>query len=343
LPEASARARCRFLSPEAQRGEPFDGRADVFSLGVLLWELLTQRTLFGGETEEQTRARLLTQPIPNPSRFVSVPPTLERVVLRALARDPARRYRDAGLMADDLELAMRDLPSDRAMLGALVDWVSRKSRRASHAEGLGRAQPSSVGASPAALSEDVTEELPLPVDGRPRPAQPAEHDPGAVKKEQERELDHGDARATGAPSSERTRAATSRPAAAHRAAGALAGGAGLVLLLITFFAWSRPGATTFAPVSAPPTRTAAVPASAPPPRPSAPVETARSNQVARRADVPRTRAKRPGLKTSPPRWTATYRAVARPGARDGSRGIHLVRGASAWRGGRVAIPRLASR
>jgi serine/threonine-protein kinase len=92
-----------YLSPEAASGLEVDYRTDVFACGILLFEMLTGRRLFYGETDYQTvelvrQARVPSLPALNPD----VPPELDGIVQRALARDPEQRYQHAYEMQDAL-------------------------------------------------------------------------------------------------------------------------------------------------------------------------------------------------------------------------------------------------
>jgi serine/threonine protein kinase len=92
------------MSPEAIRDEELDRRTDVFSLGVLLWELTTGHRLFTGATDYEILRRVLNRPIPRPSEVVSdYRPELEAIVMRALAKQRDRRYPTAAALAADLE------------------------------------------------------------------------------------------------------------------------------------------------------------------------------------------------------------------------------------------------
>jgi serine/threonine-protein kinase len=86
-----------YMAPEQARGADVDARADVFALGVVLWELCAGRRLFLRDTEAATLAAVLSdEPITPPSAWnEAVPPELDAVVLAALARDPERRTRSA--------------------------------------------------------------------------------------------------------------------------------------------------------------------------------------------------------------------------------------------------------
>lgn len=85
-----------YMSPEQASGRALDERADLFSLGVVLWEMLVGRPLFGGATVQEVLSALLFAPIPSPRTLrPEVPQELAQVVLGLLQRDPNRRYASA--------------------------------------------------------------------------------------------------------------------------------------------------------------------------------------------------------------------------------------------------------
>jgi len=85
-----------YMSPEQARGERVDRTTDVWALGVMIWEFLTGRRLFGRKNESATVLALATEAVRPPSYLEpSIPPELDAVVLRALDRDPARRWPSA--------------------------------------------------------------------------------------------------------------------------------------------------------------------------------------------------------------------------------------------------------
>ncbi|HYP99278.1 MAG TPA: serine/threonine-protein kinase [Polyangiaceae bacterium] len=112
-----------YIAPEQARAENVDRRADIWSVGVLLWESLTGARLFKAETDAATLGLTLQGQIPSAgSRRVGVPEELEGVLMRALQRDPALRYQTAGAMRKDLEgwLARAGFSRDARVIAGLM-------------------------------------------------------------------------------------------------------------------------------------------------------------------------------------------------------------------------------
>ena len=98
----------QYLSPEQARGAPVDESSDLYSTGILLFELLTGKVPFTGETPVEIAMKHLSQVPPAPSSIRSeIPHDLDLIVVRALAKEPADRYRSAKEMDRDLELVGR--------------------------------------------------------------------------------------------------------------------------------------------------------------------------------------------------------------------------------------------
>ena len=91
-----------YMSPEQTQGQPIDHRTDLFSAGVLFYQLLTGQKPFEGSG--WALAKKIIQDDPAwPSSVLQVPPAFDRVVARALAKEPAHRYQSAREFADDLK------------------------------------------------------------------------------------------------------------------------------------------------------------------------------------------------------------------------------------------------
>src|SRR5512133_201256 len=110
-----------YMAPEQARGEAADARADLFALGVVLWELLTGTRLFARETEAATLDLLLRGPVPSaPSDWnEGIPPALDALVLRCLERDAERRAASARELAAELRTLLLRLSRSP------LDWELR--------------------------------------------------------------------------------------------------------------------------------------------------------------------------------------------------------------------------
>jgi eukaryotic-like serine/threonine-protein kinase len=116
----------QYLSPEQARGAPVDQSSDLYSTGVVLYELLTGGVPFTGETPVEIAMKHLSQPPEPPSaRRPDVPRDLDYVVLRALAKDPAERYRTAAEMDSDLERIGRGVGVSAETAEAATSVLSR--------------------------------------------------------------------------------------------------------------------------------------------------------------------------------------------------------------------------
>jgi TolB-like protein/Tfp pilus assembly protein PilF len=104
------------MSPEQARAEPVDARTDVFSVGAVLYEMVTGRLAFAGESHAVIFAGILAETPPAPSGInPTVPPELERLITKALEKDREQRYQSAADMRADLLRLRRESDVDRAV------------------------------------------------------------------------------------------------------------------------------------------------------------------------------------------------------------------------------------
>src|SRR4051812_6945405 len=98
-----------YMAPEQILGEPVDRRADVFSLGVLLFEVTTRTRLYSASADVNAMKQIIGGEVPDPAeRRPGYPPELARIVRKALARNPDARYATAQDMVDDLDALARE-------------------------------------------------------------------------------------------------------------------------------------------------------------------------------------------------------------------------------------------
>ncbi len=163
----------QYLSPEQARGGEVDQRSDLYSLGVVLYELLTGQTPFDGDTPVEIAMKHLSA-VPRPPSQIrrDVPRDLDMVVMRALAKDPGARYQSADEMEADLERVLRGSPVAAATTDSATQ-VMRVPAGVAPGAFAGEAAATMItprgGAYPGLLHDEVEEEEP---EERERPMWP---------------------------------------------------------------------------------------------------------------------------------------------------------------------------
>ena len=166
----------RYMSPEQITGQPVDQRSDIFSLGIVLWEMLTGKRLFSGTEMPQVSHSITYDEHEPPTRVnPELPSMLDFVVARALKKDPAVRYQDADEMAADLHTCLAELrgarPTPSRAGRGQQDGQARRRRRAdARRAGGGRDRAGHAPAGVAPLRFDRGAAPPRESEGRARAA-----------------------------------------------------------------------------------------------------------------------------------------------------------------------------
>jgi serine/threonine protein kinase len=115
-----------YVAPEYLAERAFDARADLWAVGVVMYELLTSRRLFDAPDNHQTLTRVQRMPIPRPSRAnPQISPELDDIVMTALERNPGRRWQTAGMLRDALHgrMTQRGDPAEARHVAEWVRWL----------------------------------------------------------------------------------------------------------------------------------------------------------------------------------------------------------------------------
>ncbi|MCC6897556.1 MAG: serine/threonine protein kinase [Polyangiaceae bacterium] len=154
--DGQLKGKLSYMAPEQLKGEAVDRRTDVFAASIVLWELLAGRRLFQSENDAATFGKVLTAEVPPPSSLQpALWPELDAVVLKGLARNLDDRYATALDMAEELEGAARERPTQRALgtwvrelaaesLARRADQVRELESHSAVVELVGKPDPSSI-------------------------------------------------------------------------------------------------------------------------------------------------------------------------------------------------------
>jgi serine/threonine-protein kinase len=123
--EGQVKGKASYMAPEQLFGEAVDRRADVYAAGVVLWEMLTGKRLFVGDSPQATMMQVVQKVVEPPSAHVpNIPAALDAIVLRALSRDPSLRFATAREMALRVDDVM-----GRESSTLIGDWVQASAAR----------------------------------------------------------------------------------------------------------------------------------------------------------------------------------------------------------------------
>ena len=133
----------RYMSPEQARGRSVDARSDIFSLGVVVYEMLTGQPLFAGESDADVVAAIIYKEAPPLAEHLSeVPAEVERIVQKALVKDAEQRYQNAGDFQIDLKNVQKHLEFEgnllRSRSGVSGNLIARATSGFPLAKMLGR-------------------------------------------------------------------------------------------------------------------------------------------------------------------------------------------------------------
>jgi eukaryotic-like serine/threonine-protein kinase len=180
----------RYMSPEQIQGQPMDGRSNLFTLGAMFYEMVTERKAFDGEDAESLRQSIRnSMPVAPIQVNPKVHPLLSDLILKALAKDPAGRYASGRALLDDLEKCKESKPvaakkpmvapkgaaiPDRVKAAAQSKFVGAKPAAAT--PGLAKPAAKSPTASPSGLARPSVPATPgpRPPQAKPPLAKPAE-------------------------------------------------------------------------------------------------------------------------------------------------------------------------
>ena len=122
--KASFCGKVAYSAPEYALGRGVDARIDLFAVGVVLWEMLAGQRLFRRKSERETLSAVLGASVVPPSaKRPAISAEVDRIVMKALERDPERRYQSAAMMAEDLERVLEERRYQPKMLPRLLDHL----------------------------------------------------------------------------------------------------------------------------------------------------------------------------------------------------------------------------
>lgn len=119
----------QYMSPEQAEGRKLDPKSDIYSLGVILYKILTNHTPYEGDSAVNILAQLAESDPPLPSQFnPSVPKTLQAICMKCLEKNPGNRYESAQLLANDIQSYLENKPitiHQKKRLAKNIQWMQK--------------------------------------------------------------------------------------------------------------------------------------------------------------------------------------------------------------------------
>ncbi len=168
-----------YMSPEQAWGRPIDRRSDIFSLGIVLYELLTGEMLFKGDTDLNTLEKVRDAKVIPPTRInKEIPKEIENILLKALAKEPQERYQSASEMQNDLEAYIH---ANKTMPGTLnlQNYMHTLFNEEMEAEAKALEEEDTV------VAAHLEKTMAAPIGGEKKPAAKAVSKRELVKKEED--------------------------------------------------------------------------------------------------------------------------------------------------------------
>lgn len=156
-----------YMSPEQFLGQPVDGRSDLFSCGVMLYQFLTGEKPFTGTVTTIMHKVLKEEPLPPSMLNVTLPPTWDAVVKKAMAKNPAERYQTAAEFAAAIKAAVASQSGDQTFVNLNADAVA-----VNDATVVNRTIPAAAASAPAVAAPSATT-APTPVSASAQTPAPA--------------------------------------------------------------------------------------------------------------------------------------------------------------------------
>ena len=156
-----------YMSPEQFLGQPVDGRSDLFSCGVMLYQFLTGEKPFTGTVTTIMHKVLKEEPLPPSMLNVTLPPTWDAVVKKAMAKNPAERYQTAAEFAAAIKAAVASQSGDQTFVNLNADAVA-----VNDATVVNRTIPAAAASAPAIAAPSATA-APTPVSASAQTPAPA--------------------------------------------------------------------------------------------------------------------------------------------------------------------------